>query len=189
MRITEAPGWRAAQSICVDAVAEPAAVSASLCHMRIRAYTGRAVNEPPAGRVQLRRERSGTETRRATNARTRRHVVEPELELLFERVSGYFALLSEPTRLKILNAMCEGERSVSDIVARSGASQTNVSRNLNLMYDRGVLKRRREGALTYYAIADETVVSLCRTVCVQVASQADEHTVTSRTLRRFMANN
>jgi DNA-binding transcriptional ArsR family regulator len=122
-------------------------------------------------------------------ARKRRHLVEPELEQLFERVSGYFALLSEPTRLKILNAMCDGERSVSEIVARSGASQTNVSRNLNLMYDRGVLKRRREGALTYYAIADETVVSLCRTVCVQVASQADEHTVTSRTLRRFMANN
>lgn len=115
--------------------------------------------------------------------------MEPELEQLFERVSGYFALLSEPTRLKILNAMCEGERSVSEIVERSGASQTNVSRNLNLMYDRGVLKRRREGALTYYAIADETVVSLCRTVCVQVASQADEHTVTSRTLRRFMSNN
>lgn len=113
-------------------------------------------------------------------------LVEPELEQLFERVSGYFSLLSEPTRLKILNTLCDGERSVGDIVERTGASQTNVSRNLNLMYGRGVLRRRREGAMTFYAIADETVVHLCRTVCVQVASQADDHTVNARTLRRFM---
>lgn len=112
--------------------------------------------------------------------------MEPELEQLFERVSGYFSLLAEPTRLKILNAMCDGERSVSEIVERTGASQTNVSRNLNLMYGRGVLRRRREGAMTYYAIADDTVVTLCRTVCVQVASQAEEKAVPARALRRFM---
>ena len=50
--------------------------------------------------------------------------VEPELERLFEVVSGYFGLLAEPTRLKILNAICEGERSVTDIVERVGSSQT-----------------------------------------------------------------
>ena len=42
--------------------------------------------------------------------------MDPELERLFEVVSGYFALLSEPTRLKILNAICEAELSVSEIV-------------------------------------------------------------------------
>ena len=42
--------------------------------------------------------------------------MDPELDRLFEVVSGYFGLLSEPTRLKILNAICEGELSVSDIV-------------------------------------------------------------------------
>lgn len=112
--------------------------------------------------------------------------MDPELSALFERVSSYFALLSEPTRLKILNALCEGERSVSEIVDYTGASQPNVSRHLNLMYSRGALKRRREGALTFYSVADETVVTLCRTVCVQVAGQADELAVGRSTLRRFM---
>ena len=112
--------------------------------------------------------------------------MEAEMDQLFERVSGYFALLSEPTRLKILNVLCDGERSVGDIVERVASTQTNVSRHLNLMYGRGVLKRRREGALTFYGIADATVVQLCRTACVQVASLADESAVASRALRRFM---
>ncbi len=112
--------------------------------------------------------------------------MDPELERLFQTVSGFFALLAEPTRLKILNALCEGERSVSDIVAHTGATQTNVSRHLNLMFSRGVLDRRREGAMTLYSIADPAVVDLCRTACVRIASMADEKAVPSRTLRRFM---
>ncbi len=112
--------------------------------------------------------------------------MEPELERLFQTVSGYFALLAEPTRLKILNSLCEGERSVSEIVAKTGATQTNVSRHLNLMYSRGVLDRRREGALTIYWIADQNVVELCRTACVRIAGMAEDKAVPSKTLRRFM---
>ncbi len=113
--------------------------------------------------------------------------MEPELDRLFEVVSGYFGLLSEPTRLKILNAICDAERSVSDIVERVESTQTNVSRHLNLMYGKGVLKRRREGAMSFYSIADPNVVTLCRTACIQMASQIDERSVSSRTLKRFMA--
>jgi DNA-binding transcriptional ArsR family regulator len=112
--------------------------------------------------------------------------MEPELERLYEVVSGYFGLLAEPTRLKILGAICDGERSVTDIVERVGATQTNVSRHLNLMYGKGVLKRRRDGQLTFYSIADPNVVTLCRTACVHMASQLDEQSVSSRTIRRFM---
>ena len=112
--------------------------------------------------------------------------MDPELDRLFEVVSGYFGLLSEPTRLKILNSICEGELSVSEIVERVESTQTNVSRHLNLMYGKGVLKRRREGALTFYSIADRNVIALCRTACVQMASQFDEKSVSNRTLKRFM---
>ena len=112
--------------------------------------------------------------------------MDPELERLFEVVSGYFGLLSEPTRLKILNAICEGELSVSEIVERVESTQTNVSRHLNLMYGKGVLRRRREGAMTFYSIADANVVTLCRTACVQMASQMEERPVSNRALKRFM---
>lgn len=109
-----------------------------------------------------------------------------ELDRLFETVSGYFALLAEPTRLRILNALCDEERSVSEIVAHVGSTQTNVSRHLNLMLSRGVLSRRREGTTVYYAIADQNAVALCRTACVQIASLADTKAVPSRALRKFM---
>jgi DNA-binding transcriptional ArsR family regulator len=112
--------------------------------------------------------------------------MEPELERLFEVVSDYFGLLAEPTRLKILSAICDGERSVSDIVERVGATQTNVSRHLNLMYGKGVLKRRRDGQMTFYSIADANVVTLCRTVCVHMAGQVDDQSVSRRTVKRFM---
>ncbi|HWL72913.1 MAG TPA: metalloregulator ArsR/SmtB family transcription factor, partial [Burkholderiaceae bacterium] len=95
--------------------------------------------------------------------------MDPELERLFEVVSAYFGLLSEPTRLKILNAICEGELSVTEIVERVESTQTNVSRHLNLMYGKGVLKRRHEGASTFYSIADRNVITLCRTACIQMA--------------------
>lgn len=112
--------------------------------------------------------------------------MEPELERLFERVSGYFALLSEPTRLKILNALCDGERSVTDIVERTGATQTNVSRHLNLMFGRGVLSRRRDGPMTFYSVADQNMISLCRAACVQIAGGLEGQPIKGKTLRRFM---
>ena len=111
---------------------------------------------------------------------------DPELERVFERVSGYFALLAEPTRLKILNCLCDQERSMTEIVSRTGCSQTNVSRHLNLMYGRGVLARRKEGAMSFYSVADETVVALCRSACVHLAAAEEEPAPSARVLRRFM---
>ncbi|NBR69919.1 MAG: ArsR family transcriptional regulator [Verrucomicrobia bacterium] len=45
-----------------------------------------------------------------------------DLDSVFESASGYFALLAEPMRLKILHAICDRERTVGDIVTATGAS-------------------------------------------------------------------
>jgi DNA-binding transcriptional ArsR family regulator len=103
-----------------------------------------------------------------------------ELDPVFDAVAAYFSVLSEPTRLKIMHAVCNGERSVSDIVAETGATQTNVSRHLGLMHRQGVLVRRRMGTQVFYHVADPTMVELCRTVCNRIASTIDER----RPLRR-----
>lgn len=113
--------------------------------------------------------------------------LDAELERLFETVSGYFALLAEPMRLRILHALCDGERSVNDIAQRVQSTQTNVSRHLNLMFARGVLSRRREGAMTFYAVADDNLLALCRSACVQFAGMADDRAVRRKAVRKFMA--
>ena len=97
-----------------------------------------------------------------------------ELGRVFETVSRYFSLLAEPMRIRILHTICEGERTVSEIVAETGASQTAVSRHLNTMYRAGVLTRRRDAAFTYYGVADVALTEICRTVCVHIAAQHAE---------------
>ena len=108
-----------------------------------------------------------------------------ELDPVFDSVAAYFSVLAEPTRLKIMHAVCNGERSVSDIVAETGATQTNVSRHLGLMLNAGVVSRRREGNAVYYRVANPEFVEICRSVCVQIASRIDEQKPLKKDLLNF----
>ena len=92
---------------------------------------------------------------------------------VFESVARYFALLSEPTRLRIMHSICQQEKSVNAIVDEIGASQTNVSRHLGLMYQAGVLGRRKDGNQVLYRVTDTAFTEICRTVCVRVAAELD----------------
>ena len=84
-----------------------------------------------------------------------------ELAFIFDRAAQYFALLSEPARLRIIQAVCNDERSVQDVVALTELPQPNVSRHLSLLYRAGVLSRRREGTFVFYRIADPLLTELC----------------------------
>jgi len=78
-----------------------------------------------------------------------------------------FGVLSEPARLKILASLCEGEMCVSDLLVATGLSQTNASRHLGLMYQAGVLFKRREGNHVFYKVANTLYVDLCFLVLKQ----------------------
>ncbi len=100
-----------------------------------------------------------------------------ELSSVFETVSRYFSILSEPVRVRIVHAICQEERSVSEIVAITASTQTTVSRHLALMYREGVLSRRREGGFVHYKVSDTALAEICRTVCVHIASRDDANTL------------
>ncbi len=110
-----------------------------------------------------------------------------ELERVFASVAHYFALLSDPTRLKILHAICQSEQSVSAIVAATGVSQTSVSRHLGLLHQAGVVSRRREHNLVHYQVADAMFVEICRSACVQMASRIDDRAPLRDQLLEFAA--
>lgn len=93
-----------------------------------------------------------------------------QISQAFEKMSQYFSLLSEPMRIRILHAICGQERSVSEIVADTGATQTNVSRHLNAMYRAGAVSRRKRGSFVYYSVADRALTDLCRNVCLHITS-------------------
>lgn len=76
-----------------------------------------------------------------------------------------FKVLAEPLRLRILHALQDGEKSVTDLTEAVEASQPNVSKHLKIMQDAGLLSRRQEGNTVYYSIADESIFTLCEVVC------------------------
>lgn len=92
---------------------------------------------------------------------------------VFESAAEIFGLLSAPVRLKIISAVCDGERNVSDLLAQIDTTQPNMSQHLATLYRAGVLGRRREGTQIYYRLQSERVAALCRAVCTQVASELD----------------
>lgn len=83
------------------------------------------------------------------------------LELIAER----FRLLGDPVRLRLLQSLEGGERSVADLVAISGAAQASVSKHLQLLLRGGLVQRRRQGMYVYYSVADGRVFELCDVVC------------------------
>lgn len=98
-----------------------------------------------------------------------------EEDLVFESAAELFGLLSTPVRLKIISAVCHGERNVSDLLALIDTTQPNMSQHLATLYRAGVLGRRREGTQIFYKLQSERVATLCRAVCTQVAMELDGH--------------
>lgn len=110
------------------------------------------------------------------------------MQPLFEAVADYFALLAEPRRLRILHCLCQGERSVGEIVDITQCSQANTSRHLNLMHASGLLTRRRVGMQVCYAIADTMLVDLCKTVCARLGEQSAHAQNVRRGARRVLTD-
>ena len=93
---------------------------------------------------------------------------------VFELAAELFGILATPMRLRILSALCDGEKSVSQLLLEIDTTQPNLSQHLNLLYRSGVLAKRKEGTQVIYRVQSDKAVSLCRTVCSQIAIEMDD---------------
>lgn len=91
---------------------------------------------------------------------------------LAELIAARFKALSEPARLRILNALRGGPRTVTELVRATGLGQTNVSKHLSLLRSVGLVVRRRSGPLVPYDIADARLYTLCDLMCDQLRTDA-----------------
>jgi DNA-binding transcriptional ArsR family regulator len=91
-----------------------------------------------------------------------------------DEVARRFALLGDPTRLKIVSVLheCPEECTVGEIAAAAGATVANTSQHLRRLAQGGIVARRRDGQAVRYRIADETIEQLCVIVCGSVADDA-----------------
>ena len=92
---------------------------------------------------------------------------------VFESAAELFGVLATPVRLKIISAVCQQEKNVSELLALIDTSQPNMSQHLAALYRSGVLSKRREGTQMYYQLKSERVALLCRAVCTQIAIELD----------------
>lgn len=100
------------------------------------------------------------------------------------QIAEYFQALAEPTRLRLLNQLREGEMSVGELTQIAGCSQANVSKHLSLLAKGGFVERRNEGTSVYYAISDPDIYRLCDLVCGQLAKRLAAQDAMHRQLRR-----
>jgi ArsR family transcriptional regulator len=77
-----------------------------------------------------------------------------------ERAAEVLKTVAHPVRLRIVELLESGERSVNELKELLGVTQPLTSQHLSHMRMRGVLGSRREGALVYYSIANPDVVKV-----------------------------
>ena len=94
-------------------------------------------------------------------------------EALLEEVARQFALLGDPTRLRLLKVLQEGgELSVGKLATASGIARVNVSQHLNRLALAGLVSRRREGTTVHYRVSDPSLNAICDLVCAGVLERA-----------------
>jgi DNA-binding transcriptional ArsR family regulator len=99
--------------------------------------------------------------------------VNGESDQVFSSAAELFRLLATPIRLKIISALCQTEKNVSQLLNEIDTTQPNMSQHLSTLYRAGVLSRRRDATQIYYRIGNERAATLCRAVCMQIALEAD----------------
>lgn len=93
---------------------------------------------------------------------------------LVELIARRLRVIGDPTRIRLLNLLRDGERSVSDLASASGSSQQNVSKHLGVLLEARIVGRRKVANQSLYRIEDETVFRLCDEVCGSIQRQLDE---------------
>lgn len=91
-----------------------------------------------------------------------------------DQVAAHFRALSEPTRLRILSLLRDGERSVGELAALCEYTSANISRHLSILSKHGFVKSISRGTSVYYHIADDSVYALCDLVCGSIARQLEQ---------------
>lgn len=97
-----------------------------------------------------------------------------ELRGRAEEVSAMLKLLAHPNRLLVACELMEGERSVSEIEARTGVRQPNLSRDLARLRAEGLVTTRREAKQVFYALKGARMQKLMTALCAAFGPDAPE---------------
>jgi ArsR family transcriptional regulator len=89
-------------------------------------------------------------------------------------VAALFALLADPTRLRLVAALAAGELCVCDLAAATGINRTTVSHQLRTLREGRIVRSRREGRVIFYALDDDHVRELLAMGIAHAGERASE---------------
>jgi ArsR family transcriptional regulator len=98
----------------------------------------------------------------------------------YEARAEILKAMAHPGRLKMLDALGEGERCVSDLQALVGSDLSTISRHLSVMRAAGLLSSRKRGNQVYYALRVPCVLKTFR--CIDAVLLED-----ARSARKLVA--
>ncbi len=96
-------------------------------------------------------------------------------KLIFQRQAEVYQAIAHPIRLELLSLICDGEKRVNELAELTQLNQANVSRHLSIMRNKGLVTTRREGANSYYRIANPKIIRACDLIREVLVEQATEH--------------
>lgn len=102
------------------------------------------------------------------------------------QVANYFKLLSEVSRLQVLNCLRTGPLSVNELVEATGLGQANISKHLKLLTEAGILEREPKGVSAFYSIADPTIFELCELVCDRISERLIQQAESFKQFKSFV---
>ncbi len=89
-----------------------------------------------------------------------------------DEAARLFAILAEPSRLKLLRTLMNGAMTVTELIEATGMKQGNVSKHLGVLLDARFVAKEKEGNFARYAIADPKLFELCELVCGRIEQDA-----------------
>jgi ArsR family transcriptional regulator len=79
---------------------------------------------------------------------------------IFQVKAEMFRALGHPARVRALEVLCDGERSVGELAVRVGLEASHLSQQLGILRRAGLVSTRKEGSTVFYAIRDPQLVEL-----------------------------
>ena len=92
-----------------------------------------------------------------------------------QEVADFYTVFADPSRIKLLYTLLDGEKRVSEISEAVGISQSATSHQLRFLKEKGVVGNRRAGQSIYYRLMDDHIVLILAMGLEHVLEPGDEH--------------
>lgn len=117
--------------------------------------------------------RSGEKRMAAASRQQSNHRAPLPMQIV-ELTAQRLRVMAEPKRISLLEALNGGEAGVQELADQVGLPHQNASHHLTLLWNAGLVCRRREGTMTLYAVADWSAWWVVEQIARWVQSCQDE---------------